>query len=248
MTHGGGDPAGIVLAAPHEGYDMYSGDMAKRVSNKLGWAWVVADEYRDTSDKRWLDVNRPTQRHWRGNRKGDERVTDEGRQTYAEYLRRLRAAGQVEGATPLRLLVEFHGHNRRVQVGREKVRLDVIELATQGFADEELRSLYARYQELAAARWPVGPRIELRIDRLHPEYPAGERVPQGAPLRAPPERPLDPHPAAGLRRAVRPAPGSPGGDPLRSAWLSARRGPEHPRSRLDANTRLQSEESLRLGA
>jgi hypothetical protein len=170
MQHAAGAPKGLVLAAPHEGYDMYSGDLAKRVSKKLGWGWVVAKEYRDTKAKRWLDVNRPTERRWSGSRKGDEKVTDKGKTVFAEYVRRLRSAAQVGQSESIPLLVEFHGHNRRVKIGTQKLRLDVIEVATQGFNETQLRELQARFDALADQRWPVGDRIQLRIDRLHERY------------------------------------------------------------------------------
>jgi len=169
MKHSPGEPPGLVLAAPHDGYDMYSGDLARRVSNKLGWGTVVADEYRDTKDKRWLDVNRPTERRWMFGKRGKEQTTDRGRRTFAEYLRRLREAAQVpSGQIPL--LVEFHGHNRKVTIGTREVRVDVIECATVGFSDAELRELSERYERLARERWPVGHYIRLRFEQLHPSY------------------------------------------------------------------------------
>lgn len=170
MEHAPGSPPGLVLAAPHEGYDMYSGDIANRVANRLGWGRVIAKEFRDTKARRWLDVNRPTQRIWTlGGKRGKEQTTRKGRETFAEYQRRLRVAGQVSEG-PLTLLVEFHGHNRKIQLGGEKVRLDVIECATRGFSDAELRALQERYQRLAAERWPVGPIIALRFDQIDSTY------------------------------------------------------------------------------
>lgn len=169
MSHSPGQPPGLVLAAPHDGYDMYSGDLARRVARKLGWGKVVADEYRDTKDQRWLDVNRPTERRWSFGQRGKEQTTDRGRQTFAEYLRRLREAAQVP-RDPIPLLVEFHGHNRKVTIGTRQVRVDVIECATVGFSDEELRELSERYERLARERWPVGHYIRLRFDQLHPSY------------------------------------------------------------------------------
>lgn len=170
MEHATGAPPGLVLAAPHEGYDMYTGDITNRVANRIGWGRVIAKEYRDSKAKRWLDVNRPTQRLWSlGGKRGKEQTTRAGREAFAKYLGRLRTAGQVaEG--PLTLLVEFHGHNRRVQVGTQKVRLDVIECASRGFSDAELRELQTRYRRLAAERWPVGPIIELHFDQLDSSY------------------------------------------------------------------------------
>ncbi len=170
MEHAPGAPPGLVLAAPHEGYDMYTGDIANRVANSLGWGRVIAKEFRDTKARRWLDVNRPTQRVWTlGGKRGKEQTTRKGRETFSEYARRLRVAGQVSEG-PLTLLVEFHGHNRRIKLGTEKVRLDVIECATRGFSDAELRTLQARYQRLAAERWPVGPIIALRFDQIDSNY------------------------------------------------------------------------------
>jgi hypothetical protein len=170
MEHALGEVKGLVVAAPHEGYDMYSGDLARRVSKALGWGRVVAKEYRDTKLKRWINVNRPTERAYVGTKRGKERHTAKAQAVYAEYARRLRVAGGVAAGKALPLLVEIHGHNRKVKIGLQTVRLDVIECATTGFSAAELRALYARYQELAAQRWPLGAHIQLKFDRIHETY------------------------------------------------------------------------------
>ena len=60
--------SGVVIAAPHEGFDMHTAPLARSVAKELGAGWVVARNYRLSSQRRWFDVNRPTQRIWEGGR------------------------------------------------------------------------------------------------------------------------------------------------------------------------------------
>jgi hypothetical protein len=165
---------GCVVAAPHEGFDSHTAPIARAIAARLGWGCVVAEGFRKSSERRWLDVNRPTERSWEDGGFGDERETEAGRAAYAAYQERL---DQAAGRAPLDLLVEVHGHARTVSIGGRTVKVQAIELATRGFAREALEALRARYRELAAAL-PEDDRVPLAVEQLDPEYDyAGARIP-----------------------------------------------------------------------
>ncbi|MGE4143380.1 MAG: hypothetical protein AB7N76_22290 [Planctomycetota bacterium] len=166
---------GQVVAAPHDGYDTYTGTMARDVSRRLDWGLVVATGYRSYTYRHWFDVNRPTERPWQGGDFGVERVTARGRQIYADYLDKLRRAGNVSGR--LSFLVELHGNARTVSTGHGSLSVEAIELATQGFTLAQLQRLKARYAELVQ-QVPPAARIPLQIDRLDQRYAmAGYLIP-----------------------------------------------------------------------
>lgn len=157
---------GVVVAAPHEGFDSHTAPMARQIARELGTGWVTATNFRKTKLRRWFDVNRPTQRFWVEGRRGRGQVTEQGTQVYAEYQKRVDAAS---GRTPLDLLVEIHGHARRARVEGRVVKVHVIELATRGFEREELVALKARYEEALAAL-PEGDRVALIVEQLDETY------------------------------------------------------------------------------
>jgi hypothetical protein len=167
--------AGLVVGAPHDGFDMHTGGMAREVAEELGWGCVVAEGYRSRRRGRWFDVNRPTQRPHDGEGFADARETDQGRAVYEEYQAQVYVAAGVEEG-PLELLVELHGNSRGVVRGGRRVALDVIELATTGFSDRELRQLRDRFGELCEELPPGTPEVLLVIDELDPSYEfQGER-------------------------------------------------------------------------
>lgn len=164
--------SGCVIGAPHEGFDANTAPIAERVADALGCGCVVARGYRQTSARRWIDVNRPSQRRYEGARRGPEEETDLAQEVYAEYQARLfRAGGAPEGAdpAPLRLLVEIHGHARTVEVGGRAVKVPAIELATRGVPEEALRALKERYAQLAARLAPED-RVALAVEQLDDPY------------------------------------------------------------------------------
>lgn len=158
--------SGCVIAAPHEGFDEHTAPIARGVAKELQTGWVVATGYRRSAAKRWLDVNRPTQRAWKGGRFRKGQVTPQGKAVYGEYQRRV---DKASGRAPLDLLVEIHGHGRRTQIAGKRVKVQVIELATRGFSTRALRRLQARYRRLVA-KLPVADRVQLAIEQLDPTY------------------------------------------------------------------------------
>ena len=167
MAHGVAPLAtGCVVAAPHEGFDDHTEPMALHIARQLGTGWVTARDFRQTSEKRWFDVNRPTQRFWREGRRTKGYVTKLAQKVYAEYQRRV---DEAAGRTPLTLLIEIHGHARRVTVGGRRVKLQVIEAATRGFTEDELVALKKRYQALVE-ELPAEDRVPLYVEQLDPSY------------------------------------------------------------------------------
>jgi len=169
MEHARGERAGFVVAAPHEGFDEHTEPLARAVAEALGWGWVVARDFRATKERRWVDVNRPTQRVWEGSKRGPARETEDARRVYEVYQRRLIAAAG-DRAAPLTLLVELHGHARTIErEDGERTRLQSIELATAGFTRGELRALKARYERLVR-ELPPEDRVPLAVEQLDREY------------------------------------------------------------------------------
>ena len=161
--------SGVVIAAPHEGFDENTSPIAKAVAESLGAGWVVATGYRDPAHRRWIDVNRPTQRVYVKGKAEKGKETRDATKVYKRYQRRLRKAGRRKASEPLELLVEIHGHARVAVIGGERVRVRVIELATRGFGEEALKTLKARYESLVA-ELPAKDRVRLVVEQLDPTF------------------------------------------------------------------------------
>ena len=154
---GSASAAGRVIAAPHDGFDENSGSMAKDIARQLNWGWVEATD---------IEVA-----HVVGalGRFADDRVTQEALDVFRDYRRKLRLAAQVSQSARVPFLVEIHGHTREVQAGASQLRIQAIELATQGFTTLQLRRLQDRYDRLVR-EIPQQYRVPLAIDRLDREY------------------------------------------------------------------------------
>jgi hypothetical protein len=171
-------PVGYVLAAPHDGYDRHTGALVAQILEELDWGWVVATGYRSYRSLEWYDVNRPTARPWVRDSFGKSRPDPEAEAVYQAYQEALCQAGRVEAGQPLELLVELHGNNRQAELEGEQVRVRVIELATTGFQERELKRLASRFRRLVKRHVPEELRVPLAIDALDPEYEfEGARIP-----------------------------------------------------------------------
>lgn len=158
---------GHVVGAPHGGYDQNSGRMATNIARRLGWGWVRATGYRSYPLHYWYDVNRPTERPYRGGGFIDGRETSDARRIYSEYQRKLKSAARRTGTVDF--LVEIHGHSRSVRAGGRDMRVQVIELATRGFTLTKLRQIKRRFDDLVADL-PASQRVTLAIDRLDSRF------------------------------------------------------------------------------
>jgi hypothetical protein len=140
---------GLVIAAPHEGFDLSTGPIAKLIGTELNVGWVVARGFRSRRRRTFVNVNRPTERPWRGDNFGAAKATPEARAIFERYVETLREAARVSGTEQLELLVEIHGHARLDARGEP---LSVIEVASRGLGASRLRALsghdVARLEEL----------------------------------------------------------------------------------------------------
>lgn len=140
---------GLVIAAPHEGYDSRSSNIVRDMPSRLGAGRVVADGFRSSSRGRFINVNRPTEEPLISGSRGAERETTRARRVYDVYQRTILEAGRR--ATQLDLLVEIHGNSRKITVGTRERTLETIECATSGFYSSELRSLGSLYENYRRA-------------------------------------------------------------------------------------------------
>jgi len=162
------DAAGLAVTAPHGGYDQHTEAIARDLGRRLGWGWVAAIGYRSEPLRFWYDVNRPTERPWVAGGFRDGRETAAGRRVFAEYLGKVGRAAR-HGSARLELLVEVHGHARRLQTGHGSVRVEAIELATRGIDRADLWRLKRRYEQLVGDL-PSPLRVPLAVDELDWRY------------------------------------------------------------------------------
>lgn len=169
---------GIVVAAPHEGFDLRSSEVASATARVLGAGYVSASGFR-TFD-RPINVNRPTE----GVRMAPdaEVQTDRSRTVFLAYHARVGEAARG----PVRLLIEIHGNARPENAG-------LVEIATVGIASDSALALKARlepafpgyrflvepldelhYAAMASKRWGALSSVPVA---LHFELPAALRAP-----------------------------------------------------------------------
>lgn len=140
---------GVVIAAPHEGYEKNTGKIAKTLSKSLGSGCVIANNYRNLKNRVWINVNRPTQCYI--NLQGKKRRTKKttlAKVIYRRYQKALVKAGNLK-EKPLSLLIEIHGHNRRYLWSNGKwYKVNTIEVATTGVTKERVRKMRKYYNTL----------------------------------------------------------------------------------------------------
>lgn len=144
--------SGVVIAAPHGGFDRYTEGIARRIAQESGSGYLIAMGYR-TRRHLW-NVNRPTAGV--GLSPADETRPPEAARVFDAY------AAQVKALAP-RLYVEIHGNARPESAG-------AIECATWNLSDETAAALKAaclrRFAALPAGLPKAGFRVE-PFDTLH---------------------------------------------------------------------------------
>lgn len=144
-----GSVGGLLVAAPHGGFDRFSEDVARQVAWAADGGYLIALGYR-TPAHPW-NVNRPTAGV--GLASANETEPPEAAAVYAAY------AAHVRRLAP-RLYVEIHGNGRKESAGWAEV-------ATQGVGPDDARFVKAEFERRAAALSPtLGMRIE-PIDKIH---------------------------------------------------------------------------------
>lgn len=143
----GGRP-GVVVAAPHEGFDLGTSVVASAAVSVLGTGIVVADDIREPDHP--INVNRPTEGIWLP--PGRERFTARARAVFDDYMQALHRAAQG----PIWLLIEIHGNSRK-QSAR------AAEVATKGLSEASARVLK---RDLERALAPLGVKVQ-PLDRIY---------------------------------------------------------------------------------
>lgn len=174
---------GVVVAAPHGGYDLHSDDVARQVALATGAGYVLAGGFR-TFAHPW-NVNRPTA--GAGRSPDQEDRTPEAGAVYAAYAR------HVTDQAP-RLYVEIHGNARAESAGW-------IEAATVNIPPPLAAAFQADFRRRVAALDATYPRYDLKIepfDALHYRASGAKQhgifrlVPRGLHLELPKAMRLDP--------------------------------------------------------
>lgn len=174
---------GVVVAAPHCGYDLRSDDVARQVALATGAGYVLAGGFR-TFAHPW-NVNRPTS--GAGRTPDQEDRTPEAAAVYAAYARLVKAQAP-------RLYVEIHGNARPESAGW-------IEAATVNIPAPLAAAFQADFRRRVAALDAAYPRFDLKIepfDEIHfrassaKQHGVFQLVPRALHLELPKAMRLDP--------------------------------------------------------
>ena len=142
----------FILSAPHGTHDSHTGEIARRVSERLSWNCVVAEGFSPEGTR--INLNRPSEGV--GLRPWEERRTDRARESYQRYKRALRTLG----ARPLALYAELHGNSQRKLRG-------VVEIACAGMAPSEARGIKDAFERALTRRDLPALRVAVEgVDRI----------------------------------------------------------------------------------
>ncbi|MDB5098315.1 MAG: hypothetical protein JWM80_2736 [Cyanobacteria bacterium RYN_339] len=156
-----GPAGGLVVAAPHGGFDLDTDEMARQAALLAGAGYLLASGYR-THEHPW-NVNRPTAGV--GLAPDAEARTPEAARVFDGYMARLDALHPA-------LYVELHGNSRPESAG-------AIEVAAKGIPLAALIALQADFKRRLTG-FPAGcPRLPLAIEGLQPIHYHAEGAKQG---------------------------------------------------------------------
>jgi len=152
---------GIVLGAPHGDCDMFTGEIVAETTELSGVPSVCAYGSRISFLGRWIDVNRPLQRRPNASSYGIlpyRDWTDEASAIFYKYRENVlhvgEQANQAEGAVPLNLYLDFHGHDLSVKTKNGKsLYRNVFECMARGFNLQEVRLLKTAFDKCVAAEY-----------------------------------------------------------------------------------------------
>ncbi len=141
---------GLLVAAPHGGFDLHSDEIARRVALLAGGGYLLATGFRTREHP--LNVNRPTE--------GAGLPADQEAHTPAAAA--VWAVWRAKVATQLpRLYVEIHGNSRKASEHR-------IEVATVGIDAARAVRLRADFALRLRGLAPAAPRLQWAIEPLEP--------------------------------------------------------------------------------
>ncbi len=159
---------GLLVAAPHGGFDRHTDEMARRVALLAGGGYLLASGYRTSA--RPINVNRPTEGV--GLAADAEYVTPASQRVWAAWAARLDAQQPS-------LYVEIHGNSRAASAG-------AIEVATVGVDAAQatwLKADFGRRLAFLDRGMPRLPWLIEPLDAIH--YRAGGAKRSGALARVP---------------------------------------------------------------
>ena len=148
-----------VVAAPHDKYELYTGEIAKRIAKVLQWGVVRAENYRDLTAKRWINVNRPTEKFFRNGKRTKAFKTTRSQDVYKNYLQAIKYAAK---SSRVDFFVEIHGHKRH---NKNLEPVPSIEVTSKNIRYEDLELLAEFYREIVEQQ-PPQRRFLLLIDYL----------------------------------------------------------------------------------
>lgn len=158
--------SGIVIAAPHEGYDINTEPIAHKIASNIGLAFVTAAFFRDIGAKRYINVNRPTgmfPENFNRDNRDKESPFPRAQEVYDTYHHLLKFAAH---SLPAKFLIEIHGHSRR---DFENQRMQVIEVAHRGVSEFRLRLLRDRYLMLCST-YHISDPVPMYFEGLNEKY------------------------------------------------------------------------------
>lgn len=159
---------GLLVAAPHGGFDRHTDEMARRIALLAGGGYLLASGYR--THARPINVNRPTE--------GVGLASDQERRTPAAAIVWGAWATHLAAQRP-RLYVEIHGNSRAASAGAIEVATVGIDAARAAW----LKAEFARRLGWLDRGMPRLPWLIEPLDALH--YRAGGAKKDGALARVP---------------------------------------------------------------
>ncbi|WP_146397051.1 formylglycine-generating enzyme family protein [Pseudobythopirellula maris] len=152
---------GFVVGAPHGDCDMFTGEIVAETTRQCGVSSVCAYGSRISYLGRWIDVNRPLQRRPRPQAYGILPYRDwtaEAVAIFSEFKTKALAVGArpevAQGAPPLDLYLDFHGHDLSVtDENGKKLYRNVFECMARGFSLEEVRVLKSAFDRCVAEEY-----------------------------------------------------------------------------------------------
>lgn len=156
-----GPAGGLVVAAPHGGFDLDTDEMARQAALLAGAGYLLANGYR-TREHPW-NVNRPTVGV--GLAAAQETRTPEAEAVFNAYM------GKLDALKP-GLYAEIHGNSRKDSAG-------AIEVAAKGLSSGMLQALQEDFNR-RVAHFPAGcPRLPLAIEGFQQIHYHAEGAKQG---------------------------------------------------------------------
>lgn len=127
------DRRGVVIAAPHGGFDWYTGELVQELSYRTALPAVVARGFTPIECDGWrINVNRPTElRYPTGT---IQRSSDRAKEVYDQFTRSIFAAARG----PLNLYIGMHQNTDQ----------EAIEVATLGVTVQEATAIKSRFVKI----------------------------------------------------------------------------------------------------